>query len=73
MGARWGTGFKIDSPRRLPLLGARSFGHDGSGGPVAFGDDEFGVGFAYVPNRMIGYGDPRAERLLAAVRRCVKG
>ncbi|GHF37918.1 MULTISPECIES: serine hydrolase domain-containing protein [Streptomyces] len=73
MGARWGTGFTIDSPGVLPLLGARSFGHEGSGGSVAFGDDEFGVGFAYVPNRMVGHGDPRARRLMAAVQGCVKG
>jgi hypothetical protein len=31
------------------------------------------VGFAYVANRMIGYGDERAKRLTAAVRRCVGG
>jgi CubicO group peptidase (beta-lactamase class C family) len=66
-GQRWGSGFLLDSPFR-PLLGARSFGNDGAGGQFAFGDDEYGVGFAYVANRMVGYGDARATRLIAAVR-----
>ncbi|TSB08730.1 beta-lactamase family protein [Streptomyces benahoarensis] len=66
-GARWGAGFLLDSPFR-PMLGARSFGNDGAGGQFAFGDDAFGVGFAYVANRMIGHGDARANRLVAAVR-----
>jgi hypothetical protein len=46
---------------------------DGSGGQFAFGDDEFGVGFGYVANRMIGHGDARANRLIAAVRECLTG
>ncbi|MFE3454343.1 serine hydrolase domain-containing protein [Nonomuraea sp. NPDC059194] len=68
VGARWGTGFLLDSPRFRPMLGGRSFGNDGAGGQFAFGDDEFGVGFGYVANRMIGHGDARANRLIAAVR-----
>ncbi|RVU27803.1 class A beta-lactamase-related serine hydrolase [Streptomyces antnestii] len=72
-GARWGSGFLLDSPSFRPMLGARSFGNDGAGGQFAFGDDEFGVGFAYVANRMIGHGDARANRLIAAVRECVGG
>ncbi|MFB8000157.1 serine hydrolase domain-containing protein [Streptomyces sp. NPDC056002] len=70
-GARWGSGFLLDSPSFRPMLGARSFGNDGAGGQFAFGDDEFGVGFAYVANRMIGHGDARANRLIAAVRECL--
>ncbi len=71
-GQRWGSGFLLDSGFR-PMLGARSFGNDGAGGQFAFGDDEFGVGFAYVANRMVGYGDARASRLVAAVRECLAG
>ncbi|HEV2783594.1 MAG TPA: serine hydrolase domain-containing protein [Actinophytocola sp.] len=71
-GARWGTGFMIDSPPWRPLLGPRSFGHDGAGGQLAFADDEFEVGFAYVNNRMGGASDDRANGLTAAVRACVE-
>jgi CubicO group peptidase (beta-lactamase class C family) len=70
-GARWGSGFLLDSPSFRPMLGDRSFGNDGAGGQFAFGDDEFGVGFAYVANRMIGHGDARANRLITAVRECL--
>ncbi|MDI3403742.1 serine hydrolase domain-containing protein [Streptomyces cavernicola] len=73
MGVRWGSGFLLDSAAFRPLLGARSFGNDGAGGQFGFGDDEFGVGFAYVANRMVGWGDDRANRLIDAVRLCVGG
>ncbi|MEV0370157.1 serine hydrolase domain-containing protein [Streptomyces sp. NPDC050636] len=73
LGARWGTGFLIDSPFRH-TLGPRSFGNDGAGGcQFAFGDDEFGVGFSYTANRMGGRGDVRTNRLVEAVRECVAG
>ncbi|MEU2789898.1 serine hydrolase domain-containing protein [Streptomyces sp. NPDC007100] len=72
-GARWGSGFLLGSPAFRPMLGERSFGNDGAGGQFAFGDDEFGVGFAYLANRMIGHGDARADRLVAAVRACLDG
>ncbi|MEV0318125.1 serine hydrolase domain-containing protein [Streptomyces sp. NPDC050658] len=71
LGARWGSGFLLDAPAFRPMLGARSFGNDGSGGQFAFGDDEFGVGFGYTANRMIGHGDARARRLIEAVGECV--
>ncbi|MFJ3787381.1 serine hydrolase domain-containing protein [Kitasatospora sp. NPDC090091] len=71
MGARWGSGVLLGSPAFRPMLGARSFGNDGAGGQFAFGDDEFGVGFAYVANRMIGHGDARADRLVDAVRKAL--
>ncbi|MGW7082959.1 serine hydrolase domain-containing protein [Streptomyces sp. NPDC054871] len=73
LGARWGSGFLLDAPRFRPMLGARSFGNDGAGGQFAFGDDEFGVGFAYTANRMIGHGDARSSRLVAAVKECLPG
>jgi len=62
-GARWGSGYLLDSATFRPLLGARSFGNDGAGGQFAFGDDEYGVGFGYVANRMIGHGDDRDFRI----------
>lgn len=71
MGARWGSGVLLDSPAFRPLYGRRSFGNDGAGGQFAFGDDEFGIGFGYVANRMIGHGDARATRLIQAVRGCL--
>jgi hypothetical protein len=69
-GARWGSGVLLDSGFR-PMLGARSFGNDGAGGQFAFGDDSYGVAFAYVANRMVGHGDARATRLVTAVRDCL--
>ncbi|MBH1933732.1 beta-lactamase family protein [Streptomyces sp. AV19] len=71
LGVSWGSGFHLDSGDQVPMLGPRSFGHDGAGGHLGFGDDEFGVGFGYVANRMIGEGDERAVRLVAAVRECL--
>ena len=70
-GHRWGTGFMLDSPPARPLLGDRSFGHDGAGGQLAFADDEFGVGFAYLSNQMGGLVDARAVELTAAVKGCL--
>ncbi|WP_326559331.1 serine hydrolase domain-containing protein [Micromonospora sp. NBC_01796] len=70
-GQRWGTGFLLDSPPARPLLGALSFGHDGAGGHLAFGDDAYQVGFAYVVNQMGGVDDDRGDRLTAAVRACL--
>lgn len=69
-GARWGSGFLLDSPFR-PTLGLRSLGNDGAGGQFAFGDDEYGVAFAYTANRMLGHGDPRATRLITTLRNCL--
>jgi CubicO group peptidase (beta-lactamase class C family) len=52
------------------MLGARSFGHAGAGGQLAFGDDEYSVGFAYLSNQMGGFGDARARELTSALARC---
>ncbi len=65
---RWGTGFMLDSPPHRPMLGPRSFGHDGAGGLLGFADDESSIGFGYVTNQMGGPGDDRARRLVDALR-----
>ncbi len=69
-GHRWGTGFLVHSLPR-PMVGPRSFGHDGAGGHLAFGDDAHQVGFGYVVNQMGGVDDERANLLSAAVRDCL--
>ena len=71
-GERWGTGFALDSVPAQPLLGPRSFGHGGAGGELAFGDDDYQVGFGYVNNRMGCIGDARSNLLTAAVRSCLR-
>lgn len=58
-------------PYTCLLLGPRSFGHADAGGQLAFGDDEYGVGFAYLSNQMGGYGDARALELARVVSRCL--
>ena len=55
------------------MLGKRSFGHDGAGGLLAFGDDEYQVGFGYVANQLGGADDERANRLTTAVQACLDG
>ncbi|MGK3201574.1 serine hydrolase domain-containing protein [Amycolatopsis sp. MEPSY49] len=56
----------------LPMAGPGSFGHPGSGGSIAFGDPDAGVGFGYVTN-LWNYrpDDPRAANLAKAVRACL--
>ncbi|MFE0047598.1 serine hydrolase domain-containing protein [Streptomyces albireticuli] len=72
MGVHWGSGFNV-ATESVPLLGARSFSNEGAGGHFALGDDESGVGFAYVTNRMMGGEDPRGPLLVGAVRGCLAG
>ena len=58
--------------RPMPWVGPGSFGHPGSGGSVAFGDPDAGVGFSYVPNLWsFRIGEPRASNLAAAVVACL--
>jgi len=68
-GLRWGTGFMLASPPWQPMLGPRSFGHDGAGGQLAFADPDRGLAFAYVTNQMGSLGDARAKDVVAAVGR----
>ena len=56
----------------MPWVGPGSFGHPGSGGSVAFGDLDAGVGFGYVTNLWsFRIGEPRASDLAAAVVACL--
>ncbi|MFI6505349.1 serine hydrolase domain-containing protein, partial [Nonomuraea typhae] len=56
----------------VPMLGARSFGHPGSGGSIGFADPDAGVGFGYVTNLWdMRPDDPRASNLADAVRSCL--
>lgn len=70
---RWGTGFMLDSPPVRPMLGPRSFGHDGAGGDLGFADADRRVGFGYVVNRMRGMPDERMTLLTEAVHGCLRG
>lgn len=72
-GARWGTGFQLSSPPTQPMLGQGSFGHAGAGGQLAFADETYRVGFAYLSNQMGGYGDSRARELTKSLRKVLDG
>ncbi|MEV1246736.1 serine hydrolase domain-containing protein [Nonomuraea sp. NPDC049750] len=55
-----------------PMVGPGSFGHPGSGGSIALGDPDAGVGFGYVTNLWnFRPDDPRASNLAKAVRTCL--
>ncbi len=57
----------------MPWVGPGSFGHPGSGGSVAFGDLDAGIGFGYVTNLWsFRIGEPRAQNLAAAVVACLE-
>lgn len=57
----------------MPWIGPGSFGHPGSGGSVAFGDLDAGIGFGYVTNLWsFRIGEPRAQNLAAAVVACLE-
>jgi CubicO group peptidase (beta-lactamase class C family) len=58
----------------LPLLGPRSYGHNGAGGSLGFADPDLEVGFGYVMNRMeVGMVDPRPNAIVAAIASHLKG
>ncbi len=72
-GHRWGTGFMLHSPPIRPMLGPRSFGHDGAGGTLGFGDADHRVGFGYTHNQMGSSPERRATELVEALRACLGG
>ena len=66
---RFGLGFGRDGGD-VHLLGPDSYGHGGAGGSFGFADPPSGIAFGYVMKQM-GSAliiDPRAERLIEAVR-----
>jgi CubicO group peptidase (beta-lactamase class C family) len=52
--SRFGLGFEVTMPEAEFSFGpgARTFGHNGSGGSLGFLDPDAGVSFGYVMNRM---------------------
>ncbi len=66
------VGFIIDGG---DLFGTNknSFGHTGSGGSVAFGDPDLGIGVAYTMNSFSNslVGDKRARNLIKALYECI--
>ncbi len=69
---RFGLGFFLQS-EFAPMIGPRSFGHDGAGGSMGFADPDVGVAFGYVMNKMQVNlsADPRPLSLVAAVKSCI--
>lgn len=57
---------------RSRFSGPGSFGHNGAGGSVSFGDPHRGLGFSYVMNTMMTVydEDPRRSRLVNAATAC---
>ena len=70
-GVRFSTGFLVNGIPYRPMLSDSSFGHDGASGSFGFADPDSEVGFGYLNNRMSGLRDNRANRLTAALRRCL--
>lgn len=69
--ARFGLGFQLPSGQQ-PYPSDRSFGHDGAGGPSAFADPHYRLGFAFVTNSMGGGDDVRSRRLLSCLERLAR-
>ncbi|MCC3778156.1 serine hydrolase [Streptomyces sp. UNOB3_S3] len=71
---RFGLGYMLHGPAS-PLLAPGSFGHPGRGGSLAFADPESGIALGYVTNGMQKNvtADPRAQALVRAVARSLKG
>lgn len=69
--SRFSSGFMVEGNPERPLLSDASFGHDGALGQVAFADEKYGVGFAYLTNCSGGAQDWRAKRLVGALKQCL--
>ncbi len=69
----WGAGVMRNAGLGVYGPGERTVGHSGWGGACAFADPDRGLGVAYIPNRQSAHllGDPRAERLIAALYACL--
>ncbi|MGI5337226.1 serine hydrolase domain-containing protein [Streptomyces sp. CA-181903] len=70
----YGLGFVVVS-ERYPFLGARSFGHSGAAGSLAFADPGAGLAFGYNRRRFAfpGGAAPETAALAKAVRECAVG
>jgi CubicO group peptidase (beta-lactamase class C family)/predicted alpha/beta-hydrolase family hydrolase len=70
--SRYGLGFMLP-PMLAPACGARSFGHPGAGGCLAFADPDARLAFGYVTTRMKFdlAGDARTRGLVEAVYRAL--
>lgn len=69
-GLRWGAGLMLDGPAR-PMAGPGSFGHDGAGGQLAFANHRLDASFAFQTTQPGGVVDDRANKLSAALQRCL--
>jgi CubicO group peptidase (beta-lactamase class C family) len=72
---RWGVGFMLNSEHMPVSPNARTFGHGGAGGSLAFADLDARASFAYVMNKMgvTTTGDMRGATCAMAFHQCVKG
>ncbi|GAA1922344.1 serine hydrolase domain-containing protein [Microbacterium aoyamense] len=72
MPMHYGSGMQLPFPQ-LPLLGPRSYGHEGAGGSVAFADAEFDLSVAWTTDvypSMAG-ASPAFIALLPTIRHCL--
>ena len=67
-----GLGFMLHTPGFREFSSARSFGHDGLGGQIGFGDLENQIGFAYVSS-FLRSGETEQDGQQALVRELQKG
>ncbi|MCL6417485.1 beta-lactamase family protein [Aestuariirhabdus sp. Z084] len=71
---RFGLGYLLHQNEHLARLGGEgNFGHQGASGALGFADPANQLGFGYVCNRMGSavLVDPRADRLIDALYRCL--
>ncbi len=67
---RFGLGFMLSTPQEKMGPNARTFGHGGMGGSMAFADPDARLGFGYTMNEAhmgLWLIDPRAAALISAV------
>ena len=66
----WAAGFRLEDPEWTVRASTATFGHGGWGGAFGFADPEARLGFAFVTNHMMSFGeekDMRRQRLINAV------
>ncbi|MET7637469.1 serine hydrolase domain-containing protein [Streptomyces sp. NPDC005438] len=70
---RFGLGYMLHAPGS-PMWGPGSFGHPGRGGSLGFADPESGLALSYVTAALQKSvtSDPRAQAVLAALRRVLR-